>query len=138
MSTASSSTEPSEVMDANFWKEDFTESPIQKLDQDSLFCILRKLPVADLARLERVSKYWREMALQSWSGKKKLVLSPKQLGLRPVGTAHDYKIIDKNVIEQVLVKCGRYIEEIDASDIFNIDVSFLIAKHCKDIKSVKR
>ena len=116
-------------------KEDFQESPIQKLDLDSLILIFQKLPIADLARIERVSKSWQEMAKLSWSSIKKLTLTPKFLGLRPVGTRHAYKDITSAAFEKILEKCGKKLVEIDALYI-EFDVSPLIAKHCKNIQSI--
>ena len=62
LKTSLNPNERSKLMDADMLKEDFMESPIQKLDQDSLICIFNKLPVADLVRVERVSKSWQKVA----------------------------------------------------------------------------
>ena len=116
-------------------KEDLPISPIEKLDEDSLIVIFKKLPVADLVRAERVSKSWQQIAKQSWGGFKKLSLTEEYLGLRPVGTRHEYKDINKEMVEQIFTRCGRYLEEIDASKNI-IDVTILIGKYCKNIQSI--
>ena len=90
------------IMAAELSKEEFLVPPIEKLDEDSLICILSKLPVADLVRVERVSKSWQEIAKKSWSGFKKLDLRPSKLGLRIC----TYKRMDHHVVEQILLRCG--------------------------------
>ena len=117
-------------------KEDSLESPIQKLDEDSLICILSKLPIADLVRVERVSKSWQEIAKKSWSGLKKLDFRWEKLGLRPVGTDHAIKKINKKVFEQVIIKCGRYLKQIHFSLDYDRGFVSLIAKYCKNIQLI--
>ena len=120
---------------AEMAQEDSIVSPIEKLNQDCLMSIFSELPIADLARCERVCKSWQEIAKLSWSGFKKLSLTPKGLGLRPVGTKHAIKEINEEVVEQVLIRCGKYLEEINASKI-RADFSLLIGEYCKNIQSI--
>ena len=101
------------IMDAEFSKGDFLESPIQKLDENSLICIFKKLPATYLVRAERVCKNWQKLAKQSWNGLKKLTITPKHLGMTTLGTSHRCKFIDDHVVEQVLKRCGKYLKEID-------------------------
>ena len=142
-------------VDAELSEEEFLDCPIRKLDQDSLICILSKLPIADLARVERVSKFWQEAALQSWTGIRKLFVTAKFLGLRSLGmdiirrkeiqrekisesllcTVHEIKEINEDMVEQILKRCGKSLKKIDVSAIY-IDVSYLIGKYCKNIQSI--
>ena len=112
------------------------ECPIQKLDQDSLICILRHLSIPELMRVERVSKHFQEAAKQSWTGMKKFTLTPKNLGLKPVGTSHAYKDINEIVVEKLLARCGKSLKEIDVTAL-KFDVSYFIGKYCKNVQSVK-
>ena len=123
-------------MDPEMSKNDNIVSPIQKLNQDCLISILSKLPMADLVRCERVCQNWREVSLQSWSAFRKLFLTPEYLGLRPIGTRHTYKDITENVLEQVLKRCGRFLQEF-RSRRTKFDASLLIAEYCKNIQSIK-
>ena len=122
------------------FEEELLKSPIQKLDEDSLICILSKLPVADLVRVERVSKSWQEIAKKSWNNLKKLEFDAEKLGMRPVGTRHEYKKMNGDALENLLKKCGKYLKEINAPhkfdffrDFFNASIA---AKYCKNIQSI--
>ena len=121
----------------NSTKEDsvFSNSPIEKLDENSLICIFKHLSIADLVKVERVCKSWQVIAKQSWSKVKKLSMNPKELGLKPLGTMHRYKEINKDVVESILKRCGKYLLEIDIL-IRNIDGLLLVAKYCKNIQTI--
>ena len=129
---------------AELLKEDFMESPIEKLDQDSLICIFNKLPVTDLVRIERVSKSWQQVAKQSWSSFKVLTLDPRELGLRTVGTRHAYPKINQELVEEILKRCGKYLLEFilrydGMSYTFTyteFDYMLLMANSCKNIQSI--
>ena len=112
------------------------KSPIQKLDEYSLICILNKLPVADLVRVERVSKSWQQTAKRSWSSFKKLLLNSIHLGLKLVGTRRTKKKIMDKAVEQILMRCGRYLEEVDASNSRDDCYSSLIAEYCKNVQFI--
>ena len=100
------------IMVTELLKSDFVESPIHKLDKDSLICIFNKLPVADLIRIERVSSSWHQIAKQSWSNFKKFTVHRRKLGLRTVGIRHVYpKINYKDIVEGVLKRSGKYLLE---------------------------
>ena len=115
-------------------KQDSKESSIEKLDEDCLIYIFSYLPVADRVRVERVCKSWQVSAQQSWTGLKKLNFTPKELGLRSVGTKHEVKEINEEVVEKILKRCGRYLEEIND---FKSCTTFLISKYCKNVQTIK-
>ena len=117
-------------------EEDSHKSPIQKLNEDSLICILSKLPVSDLVRVERVSKSWQQIAKRSWSGFRKLSLNPNDLGISPVGTRRTNKKMMEDAVKQILIRCGRYLEEVDASDSRDDCYSLLVAEYCKNIQCI--
>ena len=126
------------------FKEDFMESPIGKLDEDSLIGIFNKLPVADLVRIERVSKFWQQIAKQSWSKLKKLTVHPRKWGLKTVGTRHSYPDLNEDVVQEVLKRCGQYLLEFNLTlddrlynNTYNrFDYTLLVANYCKNIQSI--
>ena len=135
--TGSNSKKRIKLMQSGLSKENILESPIQKLNADCLSCIFKKLSIVDLIQAKRVCRSWQKIAKWYWSGMKKLTLTPKQLGFRPVGTQHAYKKISEHVVEQILKLCGRYLQDIDASKMDSVDMSYLIGIYCKNIRSVK-
>ena len=115
---------------------DIQDSPIEKLNHDCLIHIFNFLPVVDLIRIEKVSKSWRYVAEQSWFKFKKLRVDPKILGFKPIGTGHRFYDIDDNVLENILMRCGKYLDKIDVSYIdFGCHLNS-IAKYCPNIKSI--
>ena len=114
-------------------KEDF-DSPIQKLDVNSLIYVFNYLPIVDLVKIERVCKTWQNIAKSSWSKLKKLNVYPEILGLK-----HD-KELNEYIVEEVLKRCGKYLKEISSTyfdnDEIGYDCSFMIAKYCKNLKSI--
>ena len=103
------------IANANSANEDlaFIDSPIKKLDETNLICVFNYLPIADLVRIERVSKFWLKIAKYSWSKLKKLHLHPKKLGMKTIGTKHSFKNIDEDVVDKILKRCGKYLKEIE-------------------------
>ena len=112
---------------------------IEKLSPEIKMLIFQQLPVADRIRIERVSRTWQELAKNSWHLQK--ALDTNSLGLKPSGKYHVIVEIDSNVIENILQRCGRYLEKINlswtrsTSDWGNCDLS-LVAEYCKNIQVI--
>ena len=114
---------------------DILESPIQKLNEDSLISIFNYLSIKDRIKIERVSKIWKEIVKKSWTKMKILYVEPQFLGFKPFGKNHQYPKISKKMIKEVLKRCGKYINKIDCTDSFGCQLT-LVAQNCPNIQSI--
>ena len=115
---------------------DTSTSPIEILDDDSLISIFKLLPVAERIKIERVSRTWKILAKQSWSNVTVLNMDPKILGLKPFGKKHDYSEINDHVLEQILIRCGKYLQKINLNSVHECMLSIL-ANYSPNIQSIE-
>ena len=106
------------------------------LNDDCLIAIISHLPVADRVKIERVSKTWKKLSKHSWSTLKKLKLDPRFLNLRPIGTKHYYPEINSYVVEEILKRCGIFLNEIDFVYHNSVCMMSLIALYCPNIQNI--
>ena len=126
--------EPDAIRQEKSSKED-CDSIIDKLNDDCLIYIFRLLSVADRILVERVCKKWQEVALESWSKFNELEMHSKYLGLKPFGFSHKCSEITPHVVEEILKRCGRYLEKINFP-FSRLDYTGFVAQYCKNIQSI--
>ena len=112
-----------------------SDVPIEKLVDDCLIHIFNLLPVIDRIKVERVCKKWQEIGFQSWSKFKVLNVNPKILGLKPFGTQHQFPTINRCMMENILKRCGCYLEKVIDKWIPFGCIS-LVAEYCANIRSI--
>ncbi|XP_076670872.1 putative RNA-binding protein EEED8.10 [Andrena cerasifolii] len=81
-----------------------TGTSIQTLNDDCLIHIFLQLPIIDRISIERVCKRWRAVSQESWC-------SVKRLDLLDSGE------INTNILHKVLLRCGRFLTEINLSQV---------------------
>ena len=62
-------------------------------------------------------------------------MEPNYLGLRTSTTLHQYPSIDKYMVKEIFLRCGKYLRKIDF-DCIDFKCMSLVAKHCKNIQSI--
>ena len=67
---------------------------------------------------------------------KNLQVDPKTLGLKPIGTQHQYQEINYFLLEKILIRCGKYLKKIDVSSITSECCLSLVAQYCLNIQSI--
>ncbi|KAI4493506.1 hypothetical protein M0804_001682 [Polistes exclamans] len=88
--------------------ENSTIASIDVLNDDCLKHIFLYLPIMDRIAIERVCKRWKDVSKKSWYNVKKLDLSNHTWGI----LSHDKKI-NTSDLRQVLLRCGRFVTQID-------------------------
>ena len=81
---------------------------IEKLPEEILIHVFKCLPIADLVRIERVRKSWRETARKSWVNMKELRMDSLYSELKSIPV-----VLDIHILEAIVKRCGRYLEKID-------------------------
>ena len=116
-------------------KKEAEASVIEKLTEDCLIHIFSFLPVVDRIKMEKICKSWREAAKRSWSNVKDLIMDPKFLGLKPIRRLFQYPIINNNMLESILKRCGKYLAKIQY---YECDCPLsAISEYCPNIQSIK-
>ena len=111
---------------------------IANLPEECLIEIFKFLPIADRARIERVSKTWQILAKQSWHKVKEFNIDPKFLGLKPFGIRHKYKVLYESNFREILKRCGNYLIKIDLSSYrYSVCLLSAVAEYCYNIQSIK-
>ena len=99
---------------------------IENLPEEVLVIILRKLPIADRVKCERVNRRWRVVArYSSWNKMKHLNSNSVSWGLLPKGKRHEIPEINPVGVESILKRCGKYLKSIEFMDYKNKDKYFL-------------
>lgn len=107
---------------------------IEILNNDCLRYIFCHLSILDKIKIERVSKRWREVSKASWSNLKEINLEP----LRPNGYLHERcKKIELNKLIEIWKRCGKYLENIDASSIDGANTLSFVAFYCPNTRVLK-
>ena len=97
--------------------------------------IFHHLPIGDRIRTERVSKRWNELSKSSWDNVKKLDLHSENWKLEPNGFLSDiFKTIKLFNLEEVLKRCGNFLEDIKVSEVKENKVLDVITTYCSNIK----
>ncbi|XP_051159442.1 uncharacterized protein LOC127280475 isoform X2 [Leptopilina boulardi] len=91
---------------------------MSRLNDDCLLHIFQYLPIVDKIKMESVSHRWRDLSLKSWSKFRKLNLSCITWGF-PVSDKFTY--VDDQILKHVLIRCGKFLIEIDICKPFNED-----------------
>ncbi|XP_076626182.1 putative RNA-binding protein EEED8.10 [Colletes latitarsis] len=95
----------------DFVQNDITNNSIQILNDDCLMHVFLQLPIVDRIRIERVCKRWRAVIQESWCKVKKLDISC----MRSSASYIERSKLNKNGLRKVLLRCGRFLNEIDLS-----------------------
>lgn len=103
----------------NWYEEELQQSVetanIYKLNNDCLMLIFLYLPIIDRIRIERVCKRWLRISQKSWYNIKKLELTNSVWGF-----SSDVKLkqINTIILDKVLSRCGRFLNEIHLDKTF--------------------
>ncbi|XP_053988017.1 uncharacterized protein LOC128890357 [Hylaeus anthracinus] len=119
----------------DFVQSDVTDTSIQILNDDCLTHIFLQLPIVDRIRIERVCKRWRAISQESWRNVKKLDVSYGaqwcSWTMKP--------IITTNILRKILLRCGRFLHEIDLNQVAgSLDQSTvtIVAKLCPNLQRI--
>ena len=107
-----------------------------KLPREMVNHIFKFLPAIDRIRIERVSRFWQEVAKQSWNNFEELKMNPRLLGLKPTRRLLEYPTMNNLMLEEILKRCGRYLKKIDVNKINDDCGLSIIAEYCPNIQSI--
>ncbi|XP_015175842.1 PREDICTED: F-box protein SKIP2-like isoform X2 [Polistes dominula] len=111
-----------------------TIASINVLNDDCLIHIFLYLPIMDKIAIERVCQRWKDVSKKSWYSVKKLDLSNHTWGI-----LSDYKKINTSDLRQVLLRCGRFLTQIDFPHKYpslTRSTLLIIAKLCPNLEIV--
>ncbi|XP_032673255.1 F-box/LRR-repeat protein 20-like [Odontomachus brunneus] len=120
-----------------YTQEYFKSAPIHMLNDDCLIHIFKYLLIADRVRVERVCKRWKVLSQESWRTMKRLDISHftwDHIWGKPI-IYH----ISTAVLRKVLLKCGRFLTQIDLSEVPNylgIGTLSMIARFCPNLTNI--
>ena len=113
------------------------ETSIEILSDDCLLEIFRNLSFMDRIKIENVNARWEYLSKLSWRNVKKLDFHRPSWGIESSEFLLDIRRIKIYELEEVLERCGKYLEDIDASKIRNeLRKLQMIASCCPSIKSL--
>ncbi|XP_072754936.1 putative RNA-binding protein EEED8.10 isoform X2 [Anoplolepis gracilipes] len=114
-------------------QNDTEDVSIHILNDDCLRHIFLFLPIIDRVRIERVCKRWKDLSQDSWRMMKTLDLSASTWGFLETHT------ICTAILRKILLKCGKYLTEINLSDTSNFlrqSTLTIIGKLCPNLTSI--
>ncbi|XP_029671318.1 F-box/LRR-repeat protein 7-like isoform X2 [Formica exsecta] len=114
-------------------QNDVEDVSIHILNDDCLRHIFLFLPIIDRVRIERVCKRWRDLSQDSWRMMKTLDLSPSTWGFLETHT------IRTATLRKVLLKCGKFLTQINLSDTSNFlrqSTLTIVGKLCPNLMSI--
>ncbi|XP_043501009.1 F-box protein SKIP2-like [Polistes fuscatus] len=115
-------------------EETDTITLIDVLNDDCLMHVFLYLPIMDRIAIERVCKRWKDVSKKSWYNVKKLDLSNHRWGI----LSHN-KRINTSDLRQVLLRCGRFLTQIDFPYEYRTltrSTLLIIAKLCPNLEIV--
>ena len=116
--------------------EEICGSFIEILDDNSLIHVFNSLPIGDRTRIERVCKRWQNLAKLSWGTVKEIEMQTKFLRSKFFGTFYPRVNISEDMIQGILIRCGRYLKEI-VIKINELDCQLTrVAAYCPNIQTV--
>ncbi|XP_034187715.1 putative RNA-binding protein EEED8.10 [Osmia lignaria lignaria] len=125
-----------EQCNQDYLQNDITDISIQTLNDDCLMHIFLQLPIVDRIRIERVCKRWRALSQESWRSVKRLDLSCSTWGFFP-NTKR--KEINTGILRKVLLRCGRFLTEINLSQFpcqLNQSTLTIVGKLCPNLQRI--
>ncbi|XP_050459937.1 F-box/LRR-repeat protein 7-like isoform X2 [Cataglyphis hispanica] len=114
-------------------QNDIEDVSIHILNDDCLTHIFLFLPIIDRVRIERVCKRWRDLSQDSWRMMKRLDLSSSTWGFLQTHT------IRTATLRKVLLKCGKFLTQINLSDTSNFlrqSTLTIVGKLCPNLTSI--
>ncbi|XP_076389174.1 putative RNA-binding protein EEED8.10 isoform X2 [Megachile rotundata] len=125
-----------EQCNQDYVQNDITDICIQTLNDDCLMHIFLQLPIVDRIRIERVCKRWRALSQESWRSVKRLDLSYLMWGSLPSIKRRE---INTGTLRKVLLRCGRFLNEISLSQIprqLNQSTLTIVGKLCPNLQRI--
>ncbi|XP_044001355.1 uncharacterized protein LOC122847620 [Aphidius gifuensis] len=104
---------------------------INSLDYDSLAKIIMLLPIPERIEMEKVCTKWKEACQLAWYDIKKYKCESS------IGRCYDNRLMTQSYLEEILSRCGNYLNKLSLSDVCDSSIMPFVGNHCKNLTSLE-